>query len=675
MQPGITGSRITAPLSLLLSFTALFLPAVICHGANIYVDDNTCPYTGSGSSSNPYCSITTAINSASSGDTVLVHPGNYAERIIMKTGVNVQNAQSTRPVILPSTKTLAAFEGVDNCTLDGFILDASSGGGGGGMGGGGGGGGMGSSVAIIRIYDSSQNVTISNCELKGAAVPGDSSFRSGIRLNGQVTVNILNNTIYNTDYGGITTRSSDYIRNSTLTIQGNVIEGNGTAGIFLYGQSGYSNRVIIGGSTINDGNLIYNNGTSSTQNGSGIFLKRIDQVSIENNTVQANRRAGILLMDTSSVSPHITGNSIYDNGQAGINIGGASALTIGGNNEIYGNGTSGVSFFVSRNADLSGTASSQPVSIFGNSIYGNTKSGIAVLDRITGTLSIDSNTIYQNTTSGIAFFIACNAIITDNDIHTHTGAAGIFTGDWSGTATPDRDTLPSTVYFNRAYGPVNLTVKRNKIHDNRAGMRLDHASGTISNNLVYNNSKAGIRFSGNSVSPYEPFGAAWGITVLSNNTLVDNGTVTDILDGSGGYLYTERLGSGMVYDDINNTLNRDFFAPPVKDQNQGTRVIQNNIAAFNAAAGIKDAACTAERDYNLYYGNFGYDTFAPAILGGCYTGWPPSGGNPNETFTEDPLFVDRLNFDYQLLPGSAAVSGGSDGLDLGAYGGSDPITW
>ncbi len=645
-------------MDLSIFYAVLLCAALICipsisWSAEIHVDDDTCPSTGSGTAADPYCHIYDAINAAVSGDDVLVHPGTYAERIYMKTGVDVLAAEAEKPVVTSSFKTIVKFYLADNCTLDGFVLDGSS---------------STKLKAAIIIEDGCTNVAVKNCTINGG-----SYLRGGIRMNGQVVVTIEGNTIYDFSYSGITTKWGGTISNSTLTIQGNTIEDCGTAGIYLAGASGTSNRVIIGGSNVSDGNLIQNNGAGSSSQGSGIRLYSIDQVSIENNTIQGNRRAGILLIDTSSVSPHIAGNSIHDNRQAGINIGGTSTLTIGTNNDIYNNSIAGITFFVFRNSLVAGYASSQPVEITGNFIHANTKAGISVIDNVTGAITINGNQIYENGRSGIAFFNACSATITDNDIYSHTGAAGIFTGDWSGTFPPDPDNPPTNVQFNTANGPVQLTIRRNKIYGNRAGMRLDHASGVITNNLVYNNSRGGIRFSGNSISPYTPFSAAWGISEISNNTVVSNGSYVAEFD--------EDRGGGIVYDDISITtdpdtgLARNFYDRPQWNSAQAPHIIKNNIAAWNIKAGVHDTVCSTLRDYNLYYGNNGKATFAPAQTGGCANGAPPNfTGNPNELFA-DPLFVDSANGDYHLQAGSPAIGSGDDGNDLGAYGGADPITW
>ncbi len=232
-----------------VSFLALsFCLVSLAHAVNIYVDDDTCPGTGSGTQADPYCSIATAIASAASGDDVLVYPGTYAERIIMRTGVDVRRATTEKPVIRPTRKTLVKFYNVDNATLDGFVLDAS------------GNWGM-PYVAIVRVFYTCTNVTISNCDLIGAPTPGTGSYVAGIRVDNQVDLRIIGNTIRNVDWGGIAIGydSTNGICNSTITIRGNTIEGNGAAGIRLAGESGCTNQVIIGGSGASDGNLITGN--------------------------------------------------------------------------------------------------------------------------------------------------------------------------------------------------------------------------------------------------------------------------------------------------------------------------------------------------------------------------------------------------------------------------------
>ncbi len=301
--------------------------------------------------------------------------------------------------------------------------------------------------------------------------------------------------------------------------------GGSNPGIYLQGTSatGITNTTTITECSV------YNNG------GPGIKLAGTGSHPtaplISNNQIYSNSEEGIYVIDAVSISEDaiIRNNDIYNNTLAGINIGGASNLTIGDNNHIYGNGYAGIAFYVSENPSIpGGSASSQPVTITGNEIDTNTKAGIAVIDYVTGRIDINHNKIYANTQAGLAIFNKCTADVTDNEVYDHTGAAGIFTGDWS-------ETLPQTgTGFYRSNGPADLTIQRNKVYGNRAGMRLDHASGTISNNLVYRNDRGGIRFSGNSADP--PFShGAWGISVIKNNTVAYNGSYIEVIvDNTGG---------------------------------------------------------------------------------------------------------------------------------------------
>ena len=638
----------------ILLFLLLLPPSLMA--ADIHVDDDTCPATGSGTPSDPYCKINDAINAASSGDTVLVHPGTYSETqfpprstITMVSGINVIAAETEKPVIRPG-RNLVVFKNVSDCTLDGFVLDGS---------------GSGMARVALATVENASNVAIRNCEIKGDLRP-----RTGIRLNGQVDVVISGNYIHDFNYAGITSKWVGTVNNSTITITNNTIERCGRAGIYLAGADNTENTVVIGGNDAGSGNLIRQNGLADK--GSGIRLLNITHTVIANNTIEDNSRAGILLIDTTTTPPHITSNTIRHNGRAGINIGGASALTIGDSNEIYENGLAGIAFFVERNNALLptniGKSSSMPVTIRGNAIHQNTKAGIAVIDVVTGPITVEDNDIYDNTRAGISFFASCNATINGNSIHGHTGAAGIFTGDWSGTNPPDPTNPPTTVAYLRSSGPVNLTIKRNRIFENYAGMRLDHASGVITNNIIYNNTLAGIRYSG---SASEPFGMPWGISLISNNTVVSNGSYIAADD--------QNKGAGIVFDDITITIDDDTGEPrqfndkPLRNKAKDPIVIKNNIAAWNKTTGIRDCVCSTIRDYNLYYANFGKLTFVPAQTGGCASGTPPFfTGNPHEIFA-DPKFENMSAGDFRLRSDSPGKGAGDDRTDIGAYGGSDPI--
>jgi parallel beta-helix repeat protein len=605
--------------------------------------------------------IQAAINYASAGETVMVRAGtSYSEHVWMHNGKNLVAEEGAKPSITYSPGHFVAvveFTGPMTCNLKGFDIHAYT--------------NMGEGITLNGTLGL-VNATIEDCTVHC------NNLGVGIRMLGTVNTTIKDCVVYNSNISmraGIGTSgwgSSDRIASgSSITIKGTTIGGSGQgvtkAGIRLRGATGASNiRATIGGSGINDGNTISYNGAV------GIILVDIDEVSIENNDISNNGGGGILLVDSSTVSPHIKNNTIHhQTGAAGINIGGASNVTIGDNNNIYANYT-GIAFYVANNAASFGdmdpitkTVSSQPVTITGNNLYSNSYAGIAIKDGITGAVDINQNDIYSNIRGGIRIQRKCNMTISRNTIRDNN-RGGIHTG----IDTADGGGFGSTL------GTAVLTIEKNKIHENGqgtmgAGIDVRHASGTISNNLIYRNYRGGIRFG------WENAGDAH-VTHIVNNTVVNNGTAD--------------AGGGIAYDDLAGAVNDPPAGVP-----PAPLLIRNNISAYNEKAGIR--ACftntvAEERDYNLVYSNNGTgetdcgwpDSInmrcANKNFGGCGGKWnlpgPPKilPDGPNNNIA-DPLFVNIAPGleDYHLQVGSPAENAGDDNLDMGAYGGSDPLDW
>jgi parallel beta-helix repeat protein len=710
-------------LTLILSLALILGFAHESSATTYYVDD--CSGTGDGTQTNPFCTIQQGID-ATDATVVQVAAGTYNEGITMKEGVDVVSASGAADTSItgssgePGKAAVVVFSSASagwtsGSTLSGFTIDHA---------------GVGAGAGIfVEGVDADYNpekviATIYNCKLTG------NQGGAGIRLNGLVDATIQSCTIAANGKAGIVTRAAAQpdllLSGSTVEILGNTIgvsgSGNKLGGIILNGADGANIQVTIGGSGADSNNISNNtkgSGAGGGTGGTGIRLWRINSVNIVNNTISNNDRAGIVLIDVTT--GQIETNSIYNHyTQAGINIGGLSGVTIGPDNEIYDNRT-GIAFYVNTNPSPGlgeiFAASSGIVTIGGdnwtnrNVIRSNTNAGIAVIDPLTSPASeliIQFNEIHTNTKAGIAFFNRCKVRIEDNEIKGHTFAAGIFTGDWSGIYPPDPDNPPSSVKFERENGPADLTIKRNKVYGNRAGMRLDHASGTITNNLVYGNSRAGIRFGGNSTDA-APFTSSWGITDITNNTAAYNGSdVNDPIQG----IYEDR-GGGIVYDDI-NAAHTNFSDPP-QGTPPGSLVVKNNISAYNKKAGIR--ACftntpdAEERDYNLVYSNNGTGetdcgwpdsinmSCANKNFGGCGGKWnlpgPPKilPDGPNNNIA-DPQFLD---VEYRLKPlfSPAIDAGDPDAFyndngsddeadlpslgtlrnDMGCYGGPEPMTW
>ncbi len=596
---------------------------------------------------------------------VMVRAGtSYSEKVWMKDGVDLVAEEGVSPTITASPgmyNGVVEFTGPMTCNLTGFTIIYTS---------------MGQGIAVDGS-SGQVNATIDSCTVRDG-----NNFGVAIKLKGTVNTTITGCDVYNNPgsmrvgIGGMGWGSGDRIASgSSITIKGTTIGGSGqglsTDGIRLRGATSASNiQVTIGGSTVGDGNTISYNGRA------GILLADIDQFSIENNDISSNGSygaAGILIVDSSTASPHIKNNSIHHHvNAAGINIGGASNVTIGDNNDIYANKT-GISFYVKNNDPLYGgqmdpitkSVSSQPVTITGNNIYSNSYAGIAVRDGVTGAVTITQNNIYSNTRAGIRMQRKCTLNISRNTIRDNL-RGGIHTG----SDVADGGGFGSTL------GTAVLTIEKNKIYNNGqgnmgGGIDVRHASGTIYNNLIYGNHRGGIRF-----GDY--------ITEIVNNTVVYNGE--------------NDFGGGIIYDDLAGAVNdAPDGVPPAP------LLILNNISAYNHKAGIR--ACfdntegSEERDYNLLYANYPWngvfnrwnseDCGWPDLddmscikqqYGGCVAYFVSGVGivldAPND-IVADPMFVSITpgSEDFHLQVGSPAINAGDDNLDMGAFGGSDPIDW
>jgi parallel beta-helix repeat protein len=200
----------------------------------------------------------------------------------------------------------------------------------------------------------------------------------------------------------------------------------------------------------------------------------------------------------------------------------------------------------------------------GNNIHNNTYAGISVEDAVSN-VTITENSIHQNARGGISIQSACELEITRNDIHDNV-RGGIHTGT----------EVENGGGFSGDVGSAILAISQNEVHHNGGsgyggGIDVRHASGTIENNLVYQNRRGGIRF-------------FYGITDVMNNTVADNGR------------------GGIIYDDLVGGVNDRPAGISLGGVN-----VQYNISAYNQSAGLRVCFSQFEmyesRDYNLLYSN------------------------------------------------------------------------
>jgi len=192
----------TPALVIALTFI-LFAPSIhsVQAATTYYVDDYNCPGPGSGTQADPFCSIQSGIDAASSGDTVQVAAGTYNENITMKSGVVIQGAgQGVSIIDGGASGSVVTAIGVDSAAkLDGFTITNGKEFNGGGM------------------YNSNSSPTVSNCTFaeNSAFLSGGIGDGGGMyNLNSSPTV--TNCTFSGNDAGG--SGGGMYNSNSSPTV-------------------------------------------------------------------------------------------------------------------------------------------------------------------------------------------------------------------------------------------------------------------------------------------------------------------------------------------------------------------------------------------------------------------------------------------------------------------------
>lgn len=315
-----------------------------------------------------YPKIQEAINAAQAGDTVLVSPGKYIERIFLKEWVAVRSEGSEaehldhtaarRTIIDAGGQTDGAVvEGADGAVIDGFTLT-----------------GLGkvnhhlpghphgvqcrgaSSVIINNIVHHMGSTGIGSHMNKGKNA---SPFIAnnivhhnqglGIGNNHESSATVVGNIVYGNTEVGIGIRNGAH-----PLVENNIVYSNGWAGI----------GTRVGGFPSIRNNKIYNNGTTkSPSKGAGIGIAETNVPIIENNEVYSNYLGGIGVRRGGTAV--IRNNKSYNNRYAGIGLDSAVSVLIE-NNEIYNNRRGGI-----------GITNNSSAVIRHNNIYNNENAGIA----------------------------------------------------------------------------------------------------------------------------------------------------------------------------------------------------------------------------------------------------------------------------------------------------------
>ncbi len=421
-----------------------------------------------------------------------------------------------------------------------------------------------STPATITLASALPNITADNITIDGSfagvVVNGAGSYTcftitsSGNTIKGLTIENCINGVLILSGTGN--TIGGNYTIGSAPHGEGNIIINNSSDGVEVHSNS----------NTIS-GNYLGNDGNTAQANGQGIWLRSGASFNIiggstinDRNIISGNTGAGIVISDSTSTGNGISGNyigtnpdgtSALANGSYGIYLyGDTYSNIIGGNsaarrNIISGNGSDGIQLTGSNSNTIIGNYIG--IDSSGNAAIANGSEGIAVgstsASNIIGTANPgEGNVISGNTTSGIWLYsTASSTAIRGNYIGTNGNATAIIgnlqngiaiTNDATnntigGTVSGEENVLSGNIrdgiYFTSS---GNLTVSGNYIGTNATAATLP-------------NSQYGIRISDGTNSGT--------LNLTSGNVIADNGLDAIFLNNN---LSLSISGS----NDINDTI-------------------------------------------------------------------------------------------------------------------------
>ncbi|MCA1706325.1 MAG: right-handed parallel beta-helix repeat-containing protein [Actinobacteria bacterium] len=290
--------------------TAVNAPSPTGNVLYVAKNDSSCSDSGSGTQSQPFCSIKPAAAKAKAGDTVQVDSGSYNETVTPSSSgtadapVTFTSAPGASPKVTGVANGVYIL-GLAYVTVDGFDVTKTTG------------------DAII--LKSSSHITLRNNHVSYAGQPTSGATAKGIRVEGTNDSTVANNVVdHNTDFGVYLLSSST--RNE---ISGNQVASNArgytraASGIRLYSAPG---------NTI-EANLTHHNEDSGIESYTGSSNE-----TIVNNVTYSNGDHGI--DDYASSGQRIVSNTVYNNVTAGINLEASSGGSAVANNMSVDNGIS-----------------------------------------------------------------------------------------------------------------------------------------------------------------------------------------------------------------------------------------------------------------------------------------------------------------------------------------------
>ena len=424
-------------------------------------------------------------------------------------------------------------------------------------------------VTAYAYYRSGIELWFSNYDtLLDLTVSSNNSQGNGIRLTDSAYNNIMNSTIFNHSYAGVT-----ITRGNNNTIMNNNATSNGY-GIYLTSSS---NNMLIENQLLRGQWGIYLDSASN------------DNIVRRNNATECNN--GFYLR--SSSSNMITGNNARSSSALGIGLENSGYNTLLGNDAA--NGDIGITLSYSANNNLSG-----------NTAQSNKQYGISLMN--SGSNTLDNNLMLNNTynfaAQGASYAVLNNDVDTSNLVD---GKPIYYLVDVSNIVL-DSSSNAGTVY---CINCVKVTIKDLNLTSNWAGICFYNTTdSTIQNNTMSHN-WYGVYFSYSSHNNVLQNNASdnngYGINFdYSNANQVSNNTANSNVNGAG--IKLNNSNSSSISD---NTADFNYHGISLSYSNSnnvtGNNVAQNRmgIVLFYAATTnnvlLENTACSNEYDILTAY--------------------------------------------------------------------------
>lgn len=274
----------------------------------------------------------------------------------------------------------------------------------------------------------------------------------------------------------------------------------------------------------------------------------------------------------------------------------------------------------------------------------------------------------QTWTSGIQLARSSYNLVQNNLVHDNN-YVGILTT--SSSTDPNKKAVQNQILDNHVYNHSgmgehsdgigfsgayvsNCTISRNLVHDNEDdGIDTwSSNSHTITHNIVYNTGLLGLGDGNGFKLGGADVGVEPGGHFVAYNITYNNASDGFDMNGSGG---------SFLYDNVSYGNGDAGILDTWRNAGQsGYNVLRNNIFMNNTLANIQvNGAQVSNLDHNLYYQTNGSPI--AQFNGTNYyslSAYQNASGMDNNSLGVNPQFVDLVNFDFHLSPGSPAIDAG-----------------